>query len=99
MTPRPEVIKMLTVCGVGLGSSLVLRMTAQSVAARMGLRAEVEGAELSSAYADDVHVIIGASEDVEHFLGLVPLLVSVDDIADDVTLEARLRQALSAVGW
>jgi ascorbate PTS system EIIB component len=56
---RPDPLQVLTVCGVGMGSSLMLRMTAEDVFKRLGVRAKVEATDVSSARSMSPDVIIG----------------------------------------
>ncbi|WP_298076823.1 PTS sugar transporter subunit IIB [uncultured Abiotrophia sp.] len=44
-------MKILAVCGFGVGSSLVLRMTVEKVVKELGIDAEVENTDLSTAKA------------------------------------------------
>lgn len=44
--------KMLAVCGFGVGSSMVLKMTIEKVCKQRGIECKVENTDLSSAKAD-----------------------------------------------
>ncbi|BDR57432.1 PTS sugar transporter subunit IIB [Xylocopilactobacillus apis] len=44
-------MKLLAVCGFGVGSSMVLKMTLQKVVKQIGLDAEIENTDLSTAKA------------------------------------------------
>ena len=55
-------MKILAVCGFGVGSSMVLKMTLQKVAKELGVEAEVENTDLSSAKASSPDVVFTSNE-------------------------------------
>jgi len=55
-------MKILAVCGFGVGSSMVLKMTIEKAAKELGLTVEVENTDLSSAKAARPDVIFTSSE-------------------------------------
>lgn len=99
MGQRPEVLTVLAVCGLGMGTSLILRMTSETVFARLGLAAQVEHTDLSSARSSSADILIGQGMHMGELEGLAPVIVVVDDFVDDCALEARLRPALEGQGW
>lgn len=99
MSERPDPLQVLAVCGLGMGSSLILRMTTDTVLARMGISASVENTDLSAARSTEAHVIIGQGMHISELEGAAPVIVTVDDFVDEAALEARLRPALEEAGW
>lgn len=62
-------MKILAVCGFGVGSSMVLKMTAERVCREIGLDAEVENTDLSSAkgtYADLILTSYELAEEIKN---------------------------------
>ena len=55
-------MKILAVCGFGVGSSMVLKMTAERVFRELGIDANVENTDLSSAKSSDVDLILTSYE-------------------------------------
>ena len=55
-------MKILAVCGFGVGSSLVLRMTVEKVVKELGIDAEVENTDLSTAKATPADVYFTSFE-------------------------------------
>ncbi len=53
-------MKILAVCGVGQGSSLILKMNVQQAVDELGLDAEVENTDVSSAKMEDVDLIVAS---------------------------------------
>ena len=99
MTQRPEPLTVLAVCGLGMGTSLILRMTCETVLSRLGIQAKVENTDLSTAKGMSPDVLVGQGMHMGDLVGLAPVQVVVDDFVDDAALEARLRPALEEAGW
>lgn len=94
-----EELVVLTVCGVGMGSSLILRMTAEDVFKRLGLRARVTATDTSSARSMPADVILGQRMHTEEFLGAAPAVIPVDNFVDTDELERRLVARFEELGW
>lgn len=92
-------IKVLAVCGVGMGSSLILKMTAEDALRRIGVPAEVEHADLSSARSSPADVIVGQDLHTAELAGQAPVIVSVTNFVDADGLEQQLRQRFTEQGW
>jgi len=99
MSTRPEPLKILTVCGVGMGSSLMLRMTVEEVLKRMGVAAKVEATDVSSARGMQADVIVGQGLHTEEFEGRAPVVVGISNFMDKDALERQLTEAFQAEGW
>lgn len=55
-------MKILAVCGFGVGSSMVLKMTIDKVCKEMGIDADVENTDISSAQGSDCDYIFTSKE-------------------------------------
>ncbi len=99
MATRPEPVKVLTVCGVGMGSSLMLRMTVEEVLKKMGVAAKVEATDVSSARGMKADVIVGQGMHTEEFEGRAPVVVGITNFMDKEYLEEQLTEAFQAQGW
>ncbi|TNC18032.1 PTS sugar transporter subunit IIB [Georgenia sp. 311] len=99
MSDRPDPLKVLAVCGLGMGTSLILRMTTEAVLSRLGVPAAVDNTDLSAARSTQADVIVGQGMHVDELTGTAPVIVTVDDFVDEGALEARLRPALEEAGW
>lgn len=99
MSDRPDPLKVLAVCGLGMGTSLILRMTTEAVLARLGVSAAVENTDLSAARSAEADVIVGQGMHMSELEDTAPVAVTIDDFVDEDALEARLRPALEEVGW
>jgi ascorbate PTS system EIIB component len=99
MATRPEPLKVLTVCGVGMGSSLMLRMTVEDVLKAMDVSAKVEATDVSSARGMKADVIIGQGMHTEEFEGRAPVVVAITNFMDKSRIEEQLTEAFEAQGW
>jgi PTS system ascorbate-specific IIB component len=92
-------LQVLTVCGVGMGTSLILRMTAEAVFADLGLRARVLATDVSSAHGMPADIVIGQEMHTGEFVGHVPVVVTVRNFIDKAELREKLLAGLEAMGW
>lgn len=66
---KEKTMKILAVCGFGMGSSMVLRFTIEKAAAALGVAAEVENTDLASAQAIRADVVFTSYELVDQLRG------------------------------
>lgn len=95
----PQPLTVLCVCGLGMGTSLILRMTVETALNRMGVDAEIEHTDLSSARSMSPDVVVGQGMHTDELDGLAPVIISVDDFLDDAAVEDRLRAAFAEAVW
>ncbi len=55
-------MKILAVCGFGVGSSMVLKMTLEKAAKELGLKVDVENTDIATAQASQPDVIFTSTE-------------------------------------
>ena len=91
---RRERLQVLAVCGVGMGSSLMLRMTAEDALRDLGIDAKVEHTDVSSARGMRADVVIGQGMHTSALDGVAPIVITVTDFLDKGALAAQLREAL-----
>jgi len=94
-----EPIKVITVCGVGMGSSLILRMTAEKALSEMGVKARVEATDLSSAKSMAADVILGQEMHTDQLDGAAPVVVGITNFMDTEGLKQKLEGPLREQGW
>lgn len=97
--PGGDPLRVLTVCGVGMGSSLMLRMTAEEALRDLGVAAKVEAADVSSARGMQADVILGQGMHTEDFAAAAPVVISVTNFMDKEALKEQLREGLREQGW
>ena len=83
-------ISVLTVCGNGIGSSLMLKMKIEEICAENGIDAQVESIDFNAAQGRKADLIVTVKELAEQF-AIVRSYINKKKITEDV-LEA-LKQA------
>ncbi|GAB3484373.1 PTS sugar transporter subunit IIB [Nocardiopsis coralliicola] len=96
---RSEPLAVLAVCGVGMGSSLILKMTAEGALADLGVAAKVENTDVTTARGMTADVVIGQGMHTGDLDGLAPVVLAVDDFLDRDGLARDLRGPLADQGW
>ena len=89
-------VRILTICGAGIGTSEILRVTAQRALGRLGIEAVVVATDVQHVREQegDAQVILTT---VEHVAALGPTyaqVIVVEHILDVAELEAKLGDAL-----
>jgi len=89
-------VKILAVCGMGLGSGLLLRMQAEKALRQLGVQADVEVADMGSAraMAQTADLIITSNELAEQLGQVKPTVVTVTNFIDLNEMVTKLRAAL-----
>ncbi len=98
-TTRPETLSVLAVCGAGMGSSLILRTTAQKALEQMGVPAEIDHADVGSARGRRVDLVIAQASYLSEVGDIAPLAVPITSFVDVKHVRARLEDALEEKGW
>ncbi|WP_166356157.1 PTS sugar transporter subunit IIB [Phytoactinopolyspora limicola] len=92
-------LQVLTVCGVGMGSSLILRMNAEKALSTLGVSAKVEHTDMSSARSMRADVVIAQGMHADDLAGVAPVVLSISNFMDVDGLRRQLDEALRAQGW
>lgn len=94
-----EPLHAIAVCGVGMGSSLILRLNAEQAFRELGVKAKVEATDLSSAKSIKADVILGQAMHTDEFQGAAPVVVAVSNFMDVEGMKERLAGPLREQGW
>jgi len=94
-----EPLTALTICGVGMGSSLILRMTAEKAFEELGVKAKVVATDVGSARSMQPDIIIGQVMHTEEFEGVAPVIISITNFTDHQALKEKLTGPLLEQGW
>lgn len=89
-------MKILSVCGMGIGTSVLLKMNAEKVLEAMGIHAEVLAADITKAKRDGVgaDIILTTPELVVLLEGMPGKIVSIDHVFDLTEIRQKLTAAL-----
>ena len=85
-------MKILAVCGLGMGTSLILRMNIEAVLSALNQRAEVSHMDVSAAKTAQADLIVTNSELIPVLQGAACPIAEVNNYFDKVEIEAALRE-------
>lgn len=88
-----RLIQILTVCGVGFGSSLLLKMAVNDILSEEKLPAVVTAWDTGSAKGQKADMVLCSADLVSHLKGFQGEIVPIKDI----TSKVEIRQALLPV--
>jgi PTS system ascorbate-specific IIB component len=90
-------VKIVAICGAGIGTSAILKVSAERALQRLGLEADVEATDVGSLHADadDAQVILTTAEHVAAIGRTFADVIVVDNILDQDELTTKLERALA----
>ncbi len=92
-------VKILAVCGFGVGSSMVLKMTIEKALRELNVTAEVENTDLTSAGATACDAILTSEELLENLRGSCTCpIYPIKRYMDKQEVKAALEQFLREYG-
>ncbi len=89
-------MKIIAVCGMGIGTSVLLKINAEKVLKLLGIDATVEAADMSTARqaSFDAQIILTTPELVESLRGVNAEIIPIDHFFDLEELSTKLSKAL-----
>lgn len=82
-----------------MGTSLMLKMTAEQALRSLGVEATVQCTDLSTARGMSPDVVLGQPMHTGELAGLAPVILPVADFLDADALVRQLEPELVARGW
>ncbi len=99
MADKKKRIDILTVCGVGSGSSLILRMYAEDVLEELGVRYKVAAGQASEAKGTTADIVMCAEEFYSVVKDSPAQVVTIHSFTDKDELRKKLREVLTRMGF
>lgn len=88
-------MKIMTVCGFGVGTSLLLKMTVDSILEEEGINGEVEAVDMTSACGNSADLILTSKEIGEEIEGQVSgKLVYISNFMDKEEVKEKILKAI-----
>jgi PTS system ascorbate-specific IIB component len=89
-------VKIVAICGAGIGSSAILKVNAERVLSRLGIEADVTAADIASVQtvASDAQVILTSAEFVDAIGKTFADIVVINNYFDANELMVKLEEAL-----
>lgn len=90
-------LKIVTVCGAGVGSSVMLRLYTQQVLESEGIEATVDASDIGSLDPNQYDLIVTTSTFVSNIRSNEDHIVKVDNMMDKEALKTNLLEAISKI--
>ncbi len=89
-------MKIVTICGAGIGSSGILKVNAERVLGRLGIEAEVTAADITTvaSVAEDAQVILTSAEFVDAIGKTFADVIVIENVFDTAELSRKLSATL-----
>ncbi|AJR06305.1 PTS ascorbate transporter subunit IIB [Photobacterium gaetbulicola] len=93
-------MKIMVVCGHGLGTSLMMEMSIKGIVKDLGVAANVDHIDLGSAKGTESDIFIGTNDIAEQLVaqGIGGKIVALDNMVDKNAMKDRLSAALQELG-
>ncbi|WP_414839742.1 PTS sugar transporter subunit IIB [Carnobacterium sp. TMP28] len=87
-------IKIVTVCGAGVGSSLMMRLFSQQILDAEEIEANVEASDISSVDPDSYDILITTSDFADTLRSSSVRIVRMDNMIDKPYLKEQLLETI-----
>lgn len=89
-------MRIVIVCGVGVGSSILLKMTTEKVLRSLGVQADVEVADLATAQtpAQNADIVLTSAEFLPD-INPSARIITVDNFVSEAEVTEKLQAALA----
>ncbi|MEM0379087.1 MAG: PTS sugar transporter subunit IIB [Thermosphaera sp.] len=94
-----KTLKVLTVCGVGQGSSLLMKMFAEDVFRDLKIPAKVESTEILTAKTGGADIIICSILHEPELKDSAPIVIGLKNLIDKKEMKNKLVENLLKKGW
>jgi PTS system ascorbate-specific IIB component len=89
-------LKIVTVCGAGVGSSMMLRLFTQQILQAEGIEATVDASDIGSVSPDSYDILITTSDFADTLRGSSATIVRIDNMIDKAFLKSELLKAIES---
>lgn len=90
-------LKIVTVCGAGVGSSMMMRLFSQQILDAENIEGEVEASDIGSVNPDAYDIVITTSDFADAMRGSTAKIVRIDNMMDKENLKLQLLEAISSL--
>ena len=88
-------MKIIAVCGMGIGTSVLLKMNAEKVLKQLGIQATVEATDMKTAReSSDAQLILTTPDLAQLMTGLTPEIITIEHFFDLEELTRKLTASL-----
>lgn len=90
-------LNIVTVCGAGVGSSMMMRLYAQQSLSEEGIEANVEAADIGSVNPDAFDIVITTSDFADLLHASRAKIVRIDNMMDKAYLKEQLSRTIKEI--
>lgn len=92
-------MKILAICGMGLGSSMILKITLEKVIRNLGIDAVVDVTDINAgrSQAEMADIVVTSAELAERIGGVKAQIITVKDYFDVNEMTEKLKQAIEQI--
>ncbi|MGB9812890.1 MAG: PTS sugar transporter subunit IIB [Thermovenabulum sp.] len=90
-------IKIVTACGVGMGSSLILKMMIEDVLKAEGISAQVENIDIGSIKSANADMVVVQSFHEDKVKDAAKVVVNIDNFLDKENLRKKVLEGINAL--
>ncbi|MBS4537866.1 PTS sugar transporter subunit IIB [Clostridium sp. D2Q-11] len=87
-------IKILTVCGAGVGSSMMLKVYTQQIIKSENLDATVDATDIGSIDPNSADIIVTTSDFANVLRNTTAKVIKIDNLTDKESLRTQLLEAI-----
>ncbi|MFZ5967157.1 MAG: PTS sugar transporter subunit IIB [Bacillota bacterium] len=91
-------MKILIVCGSGLGSSFMMEMSMKSIIKDLGVKAEVTHTDLGSAKGEGADIYVGTIDIASQLDGLGGEVIALRSMIDKADMKKQLEETFKRLG-
>lgn len=90
-------IKIYTVCGAGVGSSMMLKVFTQQILSQEGIEAKVETSDIGSVDPSNADIIVTTSDFANLLRNVDAEIIKIDNLTDKEYLKKELLKAINKI--
>jgi len=90
-------LRILTVCGAGVGSSMMLKVFTQQILSNENIEAVVNASDIGSINPQDADIIITTTDFSNLFRNTTGRVLQIDNLTDKENLRVQLLQCISEI--
>ncbi len=90
-------LNIYTICGAGVGSSLMLKIFTQQILTEEGIQAKVESSDIGSVNPNAADIIITTSDFAKVLRNADTPIIKIDNLTDKVYLKQELIKTIDAL--
>jgi PTS system ascorbate-specific IIB component len=90
-------MRIVAVCGLGIGTSIILKMNAEKALGELGVDATVEAVSVAEIRrsGQDANIILTTPDLAEILVGFTAQIISIEHVFDKQVIKEKLEQALA----